>query len=70
MHHIIDVGVAAHGIVSGKRIIMQPGQALKSQTDGCSPLFKLRWLDKLAVRVRAFTNQTQNVFSRDDGKEK
>ena len=70
MHQIIDMGVAAKGIYAQKRVIMQPGQVLKSQPGGFSPLFKLRWFDKLAIRMHAFAHQTQNVFSRDDGKQK
>ena len=68
MHHIVDMGIAAHGIFSGKRIIMQPGQIPQPQTASVAPVCKFRRFDELAMGVGALANQFQDILGTDDGK--
>ena len=57
VHHIVDVGIAAHGIFFGKRIIMQPGQVSKFQAAGFSPIFKFRRFDEFAIACFLFVQK-------------
>ncbi len=68
MHHVVHVGIAAHGIFSGKRIVMQPGQIPQLQTASFAPAGKFRRLDELAIGVGAPANQFEDIFGADDGK--
>ena len=68
MHHIVYMGIAAHGIFSGKRVVMQPGQIPQPQTGSFAPAGKFRRLDKFAIGVGAPANQFENIFGADDGK--
>lgn len=68
MHHIVDVGIAAHRIPSDEWIVVQPGQILPGQAGSPGPAIEFGRFDKLAVAVGSPPHHAQQVFGADDGK--
>ena len=57
MHHIIYMGIAAHGIFFGEWIVMQPCQIPELQIASTAPVFKLRRFDEFAIGVGSLAHQ-------------